>query len=148
MSELEILLNDLSLQKTQIELERGLKITKQHILAFVAILLAGDENDKEYQRKIIDNLISMVYIYNHHYVVYLSLSGGKGIEHVSLQDTNEAFQGVLGVQPLSALVHQARLIRTRIRAALACASAKLRPMVKRLRHRPFTAVTGVRVPLG
>jgi len=50
----------------------------------------------------------MVYIYDHQIVVYLSLNGGKGVERVNLQDTNEALQETLGVQTLSALLHQTR----------------------------------------
>jgi hypothetical protein len=105
MSELEILLNDLTLQKSQIELERGLQITKGDMLAFIAGFLQGDPNDKEYQRKIIDNLVFMVYIYDDSLVAYLNLKGGKSIERVGLGDTNAALQGVAGVQTLSPLVH-------------------------------------------
>jgi len=112
MPELEILLHELTLQKSRIELERGLKVTKQHILSFVAELLKGNENDKEYQRKIIDNLVYRVYIYDEHYVVYLNLNGGQSVEQVSLQDTNNALTGVLGVQTQSPLAHQLRIIRT------------------------------------
>jgi DNA invertase Pin-like site-specific DNA recombinase len=112
MGELEILLNDLALQKSQIELERGLKITKGDMLAFIAGLLQGDPNDKEYQCKIIDNLVFMAYIYDDSIVAYLNLKGGKSIERVGLGETNEALQNVAGVQTLSPLVHQSQIIRT------------------------------------
>ena len=62
MNEQEILLKDLYASKAQIELERGMKITKEKILAFVGLLLQGDPNDKAYQKKIIDNLVYKVFV--------------------------------------------------------------------------------------
>ena len=64
MTEYEVLINDLMLQKAKIELERRLKVTKKDILNFVAELIQGDPNDKEFQKRIIDNLISLVYVYD------------------------------------------------------------------------------------
>lgn len=64
MKEYEILLADLQKQKSQLELERGQEITKDDILDFIAELLQGNPNDKEYQRKLIDNLVLSVLVYN------------------------------------------------------------------------------------
>ncbi len=55
MQEIEILIKDLTAHKAQIELERGQKITKEKIIDFVAMLIKGDPNDKEYQKKLIDH---------------------------------------------------------------------------------------------
>lgn len=60
-----------------LELERGYKITKKDIMEFVAELLKGDRNDKEYQQKIIDNLVCQVYVRDDNTVVYLNIKGGK-----------------------------------------------------------------------
>ena len=49
------ILNDLKYQEALLELERGYKINKKDIIEFVAELIKGDRNDKEYQQKIIDN---------------------------------------------------------------------------------------------
>ena len=105
MNELEILLNDLYAHKAQLELERGLKITKDKIIAFVALLLQGDPNDKEYQRKIIDNFVYMVYVYDDSIVTYFNMQGDKGIERISLADTDKAIDEGKSVQTLSSLVH-------------------------------------------
>jgi hypothetical protein len=64
MKENEILLEDLIVQKARIELERGLKITKEQIIDFVRNLLKDDPNDKEYQKQLIDNLIYKVFVYD------------------------------------------------------------------------------------
>ena len=69
MEEYEILLNDLKYQEALLELERGYKITKKDIIDFVAELLKGDRNDKEYQQKIVDNLVSQVFVSDDHTVV-------------------------------------------------------------------------------
>ena len=57
MQEYEILLNDLQAEKSQIVLERGRRITKKDILSFIAELIKGNPDDKQYQRKVIDFLV-------------------------------------------------------------------------------------------
>jgi len=123
MAEYEILLDDLKAQKAQLELERGLKVTKEHILLFIKELLKGDEKDKEYQRKIIDNLVYMVYISDGDVVVYLNINGDKTIvrDNLTLDDTQNALSDTqdavltvnitpnstpIGVRTQNALVHQ------------------------------------------
>ena len=96
---------DLQAQKSQIELERGRQITKQQILAFVAELIKGEPTDKEYQRKIIDNLVFMVYVYDNEIVTYLNFGVDKAIERVRLDETNAAIEGLKNVQTLSPLLH-------------------------------------------
>lgn len=49
MAEYEVLLNDLETQKAQLELERGYRITREDLLAFIEEILKGDVNDKNYQ---------------------------------------------------------------------------------------------------
>ena len=127
MADLEILLDDLQIQKSQIELERGLKITKQHILLFIAELLQGDENDKEYQRKIIDNLVYKVFISDDNNVVYFNLKGGHGLENpiITIEETDKAINNPVGVQTLSTMVEVAGLEPTTSRS-LSVRATKLR----------------------
>ena len=106
MQDYETLLADLQAQKSQIELERGRQVTKQQILAFVAELIKGEPTDKEYQRKIIDNLVFMVYVYDNEIVTYLNFGVDKTIERVRLDETNAAIKGLKNVQTLSPLLHQ------------------------------------------
>lgn len=113
MQDYETLLADLQAQKSQIELERGRQVTKQQILAFVAELIKGEPTDKEYQRKIIDNLVFMVYVYDNEIVTYLNFGVDKAIERVRLDETNAAIEGLKNVQTLSPLLHHNRGIRTR-----------------------------------
>ena len=87
MDEYEILLNDLTYQEAQLELERGYKITKKDITDFVAELLKGDPNDTYYQKKIIDNLVSQVYVSDDDTVVYINIKGGNTIDKRDLDDT-------------------------------------------------------------
>jgi DNA invertase Pin-like site-specific DNA recombinase len=114
MTDYEALLNDLTAQQAQLEIERGWKVNRKDLLAFIAELLEGDPDDKEYQRKIIDNLVYRVYFYDGYKVVYLNLSGGKGIEgdRITLKDTNTAVEGVIGVQTQFPLARQEGLMRT------------------------------------
>ena len=106
MQEIEILIKDLTAHKAQIELERGQKITKEKIIDFVAMLIKGDPNDKEYQKKLIDNLVYKVFVYDDTVVTYLIFGNDKEIKEISLADNDKAITGLTQrVQPLSLLVH-------------------------------------------
>ncbi|MCL2369668.1 MAG: recombinase family protein [Firmicutes bacterium] len=100
MTEIETVLDDLLTEKSKLEMERGLRMTKRDVLDFIAELLEGDPQDKEYQRKLIDKLVYKVYIsdsHGGHKVVFLNLNSCNGIENdrVSLKNTKEAVFGVL-----------------------------------------------------
>ena len=71
-----------------------------------AELIKGEPTDKEYQRKIIDNLVFMVYVYDNEIVTYLNFGVDKAIERVRLDETNAAIEGLKKVQTLSPLLHQ------------------------------------------
>ena len=104
MEEYECLLNDLHLQQMQLELERGYRITKEDLLCFVEEVLKGDPNDKEYQKKLIDNLVYQVYVYDSHIIAYFYLSGGKSIETLDFETVDKSVKETIGVQT--------RLLRT------------------------------------
>ena len=103
MREYELLLDDLCSQKAQLELERGYSLTKNDLLDFIAELLKGDIHDKEYQRKIIDHLVSQVFVSDDHTVVYFNIKGGKNINRVSFEDTRTALNDVDRVRSQSSL---------------------------------------------
>ena len=114
MSETEILLKDLQAERAQIVIERGAKLTKHDILDFIAELLQGNPNDKSYQKKLIDNLLYKVVVYDDAIIPYLNLRNGKEIERITLADTNNAITTSLGVQSLSGLVRPRGLEPPRI----------------------------------
>lgn len=68
MNEQEKLVKDLQESKSKILLERGRKVTENDILEFIAQLIKGDPADKAYQKKIIDNLVFKVYIYDNEFI--------------------------------------------------------------------------------
>ena len=90
MAEYEVLLNDLETQKAQLEIERGYKITKQDLLTFKEEILKGDVTDKDYQKQIIDHLVSQVFVSDDNTVIYFNLRGGKDIETLTVDDTKNA----------------------------------------------------------
>lgn len=100
MTEYEKLLADLTDELAQLQFERGLQVTAKDLLSFIAELLEGDPNDKDYQRKIIDKLVLKVLVNDDDKIVYLSINGGKGIDRgkLNIPNTNAAIKGVLGVQ--------------------------------------------------
>ena len=107
MAEYEVLLNDLETQKAQLELERGYRLTKKDLLVFIEELLKGDVNDKDYQKQIIDHLVSQVFVSDDNTVVYFNIRGGKDIEKMTIDDTKEV---VKKVQTQSPLARQVKLV--------------------------------------
>ena len=101
MAEYEVLLNDLETQKAQLELERGYKLTKKDLLVFIEELLKGDVNDKDYQKQIIDHLVSQVFVSDDNTVVYFNIRGGKDIEKLTIDDTKEVVKKVQTQSPLA-----------------------------------------------
>ena len=96
VADCEILLDDLQTQQAGLELELGFRITKRDITAFIMELINSSEDDKDFQRIVIDNLVNSVYFSDGNIVVYFNISGGGKIEHVSLDDTNGALNGLKG----------------------------------------------------
>lgn len=95
MTEYEKLLADLQATKSRLLLERGHSFTTKDILQFIAELLKGNPADKDYQRKIIDNLVFMVYIYDDEKIKtigYLDFGVDKNIEKIRLDETNELIE--------------------------------------------------------
>ncbi len=106
MNDYEKLIEDLQSQKAQLERERGRQFTEKDFMSFIADLLKGDPNDKEYQRKIIDNLVVKVLVGDGDTVVYINLSNTKEIENVRLEEMKIALEHIFGVQTLSPLARR------------------------------------------
>ena len=89
MNDYEILLDDLMTSKAKLEIERDMRVTKEDLLGFIAELLKGDPKDKEYQKKIIENLVTMVYLDDDDTIVHMNVRGSNIIEQddeVTLDD--------------------------------------------------------------
>ena len=111
-SSYEQYLNDLYFQEAQLELERGYKITKKDLLDFIAELIKGDKNDKDYQRKIIDNLVTQIFVSDDDTVVYFNIRGGKNIETLNFEDVKSSISSLKSVQTQLPLARQVQTIRT------------------------------------
>ena len=92
MADYEVLLSDLSYQRAMLELERGYKISRKDMIDFIQELIKGNVNDKEFQRKIIDNLVYKVYCSDDGTVVLLNISGGKHPEEVQFEEVKEILE--------------------------------------------------------
>lgn len=111
MTDYEVLLNDLYTQKVKLEMERGYKLTKQDILEFVENALKSGNMDFEFQKRIIDILVSKVIVYDGHTVVLFNIRGGKNVitEDISVEDVQNAVNDTLnGVQSPTPLLHHAK----------------------------------------
>ena len=88
--ELTAQLNDLTEYQAKLELERGLQVRREDIIAFVAEFIRGDLHDKDFQKRIIDNLVNAMYIYDDRVVLYFNISGGRETAFIGKEDTDEA----------------------------------------------------------
>ncbi len=115
MADYEVLLNDLYTQKIKLETERGYKLTKQDILEFVEGVLESGEPDFEFQKRVIDILVSKVIVYDGHTIVLFNIRGGKNIvtEDVSVEDVQNAVGDISnGVQSPTPTLHHKKPSRT------------------------------------
>ncbi len=111
ISELSILLDDLTLHQSKLELEQGLKITKKDIVVFVSEFIKGDLLDKDFQKRIIDNLLNAFYVYDDRVVLYFNIKGGKECIFIGKAETDAAMVGLgtgAGVQTLTTSPRQAQ----------------------------------------
>ena len=76
MNELGVLLADLQKQRTKLDLERGQKISHKDIANFITEFISGDIEDKDFQKRLINNLVYLVYAYDDKTVVFFTVRGG------------------------------------------------------------------------
>ena len=103
MTDYEILIKDLESQKTQLEYERGLQVSENDILDYIADLLKGNPADKEYQKQIIDNLVYKVFVADDYINPLLVLGSGKEIENVRLSEVKDVLEKLFGASVQSQL---------------------------------------------
>lgn len=96
MTDYEILIKELENQKTQLEYERGLQVSENDILDYIADLLKGNPADKEYQKQIIDNLVYKVFVADDYISPLLVLTSGKEIEDVRLSEVKDVLEKLFG----------------------------------------------------
>ncbi len=115
MTDYEQLIEALESQKAQLERERGLQFTEKDLQAFIADLLKGESDDKEFQQKIIDNLVSKVFVGDGYISVHFKIGNATEVEDIRYEEIKTAFEHIFGVQTLSPLARQNIIIRTRNR---------------------------------
>lgn len=96
MEEYEILLNDLLEQEAKLELERGYKLTEQDILNFIDMIIHGDTADKDFQKRIIDNLVKWVYVYDDHKVILLNIYNDSTIDKLTAEQKGDILNELEG----------------------------------------------------
>ena len=69
------------------------------------MLLKGDPTDKEYPKKLIENLVYKVFIYGKEIVTYLIYESDKAIKEINFVIIDKAYAELMG-QPLSPILHQ------------------------------------------
>lgn len=75
VQELSVQLNDLENYKEQLESEQKLNLNANKLIDFMKKYIKGNPLDKAFQKRLIDNLINCVYIYDDKIIVYFNVSG-------------------------------------------------------------------------
>lgn len=91
MNEQEGILNDLSVKHAMLEMERGYEIKRDEIAAFVKDLINGDLEDKNFQRKIIDNLVKKVYLDDKKALIFYNLKCCNDEQEIEFEDIENNF---------------------------------------------------------
>lgn len=100
-------LEDLKSQKEQLERERGNQFTENDILEFVADLLQGDPADKDYQKKLIDNLVVKVFVSDGYMTAHIKLGNATEVADIRLEEVKKALEHLFtSVQTLSPLAQR------------------------------------------
>ena len=94
MTDYERLIKDLESQKTQLEYERGLQVSENDLLDYIAAILKGNPADKEHQKQIIDNLVYKVFVADDYINPFLTIGNGKEIEDVRLSETKKVISNI------------------------------------------------------
>lgn len=107
MNDYEKLIEDLKSQKEQLERERGNQFTENDILEFVADLLQGDPADKDYQKKLIDNLVVKVFVGDGYITAHIKLGNATEVADIRLEEVKKALEHIFNsVQTLSLLAQR------------------------------------------
>ena len=80
------MLNDLELQKSKLELERGNKPTKKDLLEYIKVIINGDKQDMGFQKTLIDNLVYNVIVSDGSTLILLNIDEDKNIEYLSKEE--------------------------------------------------------------
>ena len=65
--------------------------------------MKGDVNDKNYQKQLIDHLVSQVFVGDDDTIVYFNIRGEKDIEKMTFDDVKNTKNNIKGVQTQSPL---------------------------------------------
>ncbi len=130
MNDYEKLIEDLKSQKEQLERERGNQFTEKDILEFVADLLQGNPADKDYQKKLIDNLVVKVFVDDGYATVHIKLGNATEVADIRLKEVKKALEHLFNsVQTLSPLARHKK--RTANRQSFFCDAEGAEPRAKR-----------------
>lgn len=98
MSDYEKLIDDLESQKAQLERERGLRVSEKDLLDFIDELMDGDTANKDYQRKIIDNLVYKVFVDDDNITPFLTIGNGDDVANVRLSELKKVLSKLFGTR--------------------------------------------------
>lgn len=96
---------DLQAEINKIEQIRKMQHSKQDIIEILNFFVDGDENDIDYKKRIIDNFVSAIYVFDDHLMIYFTLFDKTLIPFDKLKEDLEE----LGVRISSDTVHQSEL---------------------------------------
>lgn len=98
MKELAALLEDLNEQHIRLEIERGDVPTQEKIFSFTEDLVDGDVNDKAFQKRVIENLVNSVYLYDKQTVIYFKFENGEA-PFISKAETDAVIEALIMEKP-------------------------------------------------
>lgn len=114
-AELTILKQDLLKELKKLELAVGIKHTKQDLVNYLLLFIDGNYRDKTYQKKMINNFIHSIYIFDDDILVFYNMEENRNLTYEQVKqhliDNNKAYIDN-GVLILSPMLRQVITIRT------------------------------------
>lgn len=83
-----------------------MQFTEKDLRAFITDLLKENPDDKDFRRKIIDNLATKIFVGDGFITVHFNIGNGTKIEEVRLEEIKTALEHIFSVQTLSPLAQR------------------------------------------
>ena len=86
LDNLEAQKNDLEIDIAKLRIAQGIQPTEAEVKAWLKQFAAGDSDDPDFRKWIIDVLVNSVYLYDNYMVIFFNLKGSKKICFTDMDD--------------------------------------------------------------
>ena len=93
MAQLEAQKADVDADLAKLRLASGIRITFDHVKAWLQSFQSGDLEDEDFRQKLIDTFVNSFYVYDDRFVIFYNIQGGKQVDPRQLHSTANSLKG-------------------------------------------------------